>query len=384
MAGISRRDWMALAGSAGAAAGLAGAATAAPAQSLHEIARARGLGFGSCIGNGAESASFKDAGVRGVHIKECGIVVPENELKWVQLRPNPKEFTFYAADQVIEWAEANHMMVRGHTLLWHVPKWMPDWVNKYDFGPRPATEAERLLREHITTVCSRYGTRIFTYDVVNETIDPDTGNLRDTVFTRHLGDAVIDICFDAAHKAAPHARLVYNDYMSWSGASAKHRDGVLKLLSRLKAANAPVHLLGVQSHIGPGLLGGVQGTRTFDTKMQADWKGFLDSVVAMGFDLAVTEFDVGETGTPSDITERDKVLADLTRLYFDLMLGYSQVNYVMAWGMVDHYSWLQNSNARPDGMMKRGSPYDDNYQPKLMRQALADAFRAAPMRTSAL
>ncbi|HEX4272113.1 MAG TPA: endo-1,4-beta-xylanase [Rhizomicrobium sp.] len=384
MSGLSRRDWMAMAGTAAAAGMTASAADAAPAGSLHAIAAAKGLGFGSCIGNGAESASFKDEGVRGVHVKECGIVVPENELKWVQLRPNPKEFTFYPADQVIEWGEANGMKVRGHTLLWHKTEWMPDWLNKYDFGPRPAAEAERLLREHITTVCSRYGNRIFTYDVVNETIDPETGNIRDTVLSRHLGDAVVDICFDAARKAAPQARLVYNDYMSWSAASARHRDGVLKLLNRLKTASAPVQLLGIQSHIGPGLLGGVQGTRTFDAKMQADWKSFLDSVVGMGFDLAVTEFDVSEVGTPSDIAERDKVLADLTRLYFDFMLAYKQVNYVMAWGMVDHYSWLQTRNPRPDGMMKRGLLYDDNYQPKLMRQALADAFRAAPARESKL
>ena len=101
---------------------------------------------------------------------------------------------------------------------------------------------------------------------------------------------------------------------------------------------------------------------------------------AMGYDLAITEFDVSEVGTPSDISERDKVLADLTGLYFDFMLGYKQVEYVMAWGMVDHYSWLQGGNPRPDGMLKRGSPYDDNYQPKPMRQALADAFRAAPAR----
>jgi endo-1,4-beta-xylanase len=100
----------------------------------------------------------------------------------------------------------------------------------------------------------------------------------------------------------------------------------------------------------------------------------------MGLNLAVTEFDVSEVGTPSDIVERDKVLADLTRLYFDLMFGYKQTEYVMAWGMVDHYSWLQTRNPRPDGMLKRGSLYDDNYQPKPMRQALADAFRNAPMR----
>ena len=29
----------------------------------------------------------------------------------------------------------------------------------------------------------------------------------------------------AAQKAAPHAKLVYNDYMGWGPNSAKHREG---------------------------------------------------------------------------------------------------------------------------------------------------------------
>jgi endo-1,4-beta-xylanase len=55
---------------------------------------------------------------------------------------------------------------------------------------------------------------------------------------------------------------------------------------------------------------------------------------------------------------------------------------MMVWGLMDHYSWLQNDYAgrRLDGMLKRPSPFDDNYQPKLLRQAIAAAFRNAPLR----
>ena len=47
---------------------------------------------------------------------------------------------------------------------------------------------------------------------------------------------------------------------------------------------------------------------------------------------------------------------------------------------MDHYSWLQNFGKRPDGMLKRPSLYDDNYQPKALRQAIAASFRNAPPR----
>ncbi len=382
MQDLTRRGWMG--GAALGAVALAGAAEAATgADSLDALAKAKGfVGFGSCLGGGAEdfASSFKDAGVRAIHERECGIAVCENETKWVALRPDPTEYTFYLADRVVDWAQSHGMKMRGHTLLWQKTQYFPKWLVNYDFGARPATEAERILREHITTVCTHYGKRIFTYDVVNETVDETNGEIRQTPFTKYLGDACIDICFDAAHKAAPHAKLVYNDYMGWGANSAKHREGVLKLLARLKANKVPVHLLGIQSHIGPGTNVESQGSNSFNAAEQAAWKQFIDAVVAMDLRLCLTEFDVSERGTPSDIGERDRFIADLTRRYLDFMFGYKQVDYLMAWGMVDHYSWVQQFGRRPDGMLKRPSPYDDNYQPKLLRQAIADAFRNAPLR----
>jgi endo-1,4-beta-xylanase len=57
----------------------------------------------------------------------------------------------------------------------------------------------------------------------------------------------------------------------------------------------------------------------------------------------------------------------------------TQTDYLMAWGMLDAYSWLQNyGSKRPNGMLKRPSLYDANYQPKSLRQAMAAAFRNAP------
>ena len=384
MEDMTRRGLAGLAILGAAAANTAAAGAATAPDSLDALAKAKGfIGFGSSMGGGAEdfASSFNDAGVRAIHARECGILVCENETKWVALRPDPKEFTFYLADRMVDWAQQHNVLMRGHTLLWQKTQYFPKWLVNYDFGARPASEAERLLREHITTVCAHFGTRIFTYDVVNETVDEVTGEMRDTLFTRYLGPEAVDICFDAAHKAAPHAKLVYNDYMGWGPGSAKHRDGVLKLLARLKANKVPVDALGVQSHIGPGTNPESQGPNTFNAADQAAWKQFLDAVSAMGFRLAITEFDVSERGTPSDIAERDRQIADLAQRYLDVIFGYRNLDYMTAWGMMDHYSWLQNiAGKRPDGMLKRPSPFDDNYQPKPLRQAIAAAFRNAPAR----
>jgi endo-1,4-beta-xylanase len=62
------------------------------------------------------------------------------------------------------------------------------------------------------------------------------------------------------------------------------------------------------------------------------------------------------------------------------MLSYKQLRYVMAWGLVDKYSWLRERWPRADGLLKRPSLFDDDYKPKPVRDAIADAFRAAPVR----
>ena len=383
---ITRRRGLALTVLGGAAAMLAGQAQAvvagADSQSLAGLARAKGLtGFGSAIGGvGSPGSAFNDLGARQIQLRECNILVPENELKWTAVRPGPKDFHFEGADVLVDWAEQNGMKVRGHNLLWLRPDRNSDWLNNYDFGARPGAEAERLLREHVTTVCKRYGNRIFTWDVVNEAIDPVTGAMRDMVFSRHLGDDCMDIVFDAARKAAPQAVLVYNDFMTWGDNSARHREGVLRLLDRMKSRKVPVDALGVQSHIGAGEIGGVKGTMTFNAREETDWKRFMDAATALYPRLQITEFDVSEEGTPADIPARDRIIADLARRYLGMMLRYPGLDHVMCWGMLDHHSWLQSRTRRADGMLKRGCPYDPDYQPKPLRQAIADAFRNAPAR----
>ena len=358
--------------------------------SLNGLARSRGLAFGSCIGTGPSGApgsrargaarrasSYEDPHYRALMISQCGLLVPENELKWYALRPGPGRFDFRRADMLVDFATRHAMGVRGHTLLWNRTKWMPQWVNNYDFGANPWADAERLLREHISTVCGRYGDRIFTYDVINETISPETGELEDSVFTKYLGPDVADIAFHTARASAPHAQLVYNDYMGWSTKDEKHRAGVLKLLERMKKSNVPVDALGIQSHI---MCSDDPDKTWFSDANQAAWRKFLDDVTALDLDLVVTEFDVSDTYVSGNIETRDRAVADLGKSYFQFMLNYPRLRYVMTWGLVDKYSWLQATSPRPDGLPKRPCPYEDRYQPAPLRAAMADVFSAAPMR----
>ena len=109
---------------------------------------------------------------------------------------------------------------------------------------------------------------------------------------------------------------------------------------------------------------------------EGPWRRFLDAVVAMGYGLEITEFDVNDRTAPDDIAIRDTMVADYAKAYLDIMLSYPQLGDVVAWGMVDRYSWLTDFDPRRDKSIKRGTPYDSEYRAKPLRAAIA-ASRAA-------
>jgi endo-1,4-beta-xylanase len=342
--------------------------------SLAALARAKNIRFGSTLGG----ANFADLAYRRLNAVQCNLIVPENEMKWSALRPDARSFDFRAADALVAWAREAGLGVRGHTLLWHTERWMPEWTRTHDYGPNPHAEAHRLLIAHIDTVTRRYAATVDSFDVVNEAIDPDTGLLRETALSRHLGaETTIELAFRTARTAAPRAQLVYNDYMSWQSDNGRHRDAVLRLLERLLKRGTPVTALGVQSHLGSKYSEAPTGLGALD---ETAWRRFLDDVTGMGLDLLVTELDVHDNPLPSAIGPRDREVAAHTRAYLDLMLSYPQCRTVMCWGLSDRYSWLQALRSRPDGLPKRPLPYDAAFAPKPMRDAIATAFLAAKPR----
>lgn len=367
----------ALAGAAATALPSVAATPRPPVPSLQELARRTGRRFGSCVGTGRPgtlTGSFADPGYRALLVAECGLLVPENELKWGAVRASADLYRFEAAEKLLAFAAQNHLDFRGHTLLWHHPKWIPAWVSTHDFGGNPAGAVETMIAQHVTRVAGTFKDRIQSWDVVNEAVDADTGTLRDTPFTRYLpAERVLDTAFHTAREMLPDGQLVYNDYMSWEPGHAKHRDGVLRLLEGFRQRGTPVDALGVQSHL---LV--LDGGPKYE---EEEWRRFIDEVVGMGYDLLITEFDVNDKGLPAtDFIQRDRAVADYARAYLDLMLSYRQTGDVLAWGMVDRFSWLQGFMPRADKQPTRCCPYDDGYKAKPLRDAIAAALAGAAAR----
>jgi endo-1,4-beta-xylanase len=380
---LTRRQALA----AGAAAVGSGAIARGPAArpvaatSLDGIARRSGRRFGSAVGWSAPDAdkgSFANPAYAALLERECELLVAENELKWQWSRPGPDKFDFRQFDAIADYAARKGFALRGHTLFWTPAKWYPKWLAQARFRSRD--EVEQLLINHVQTVCRRYGKRIYSYDVVNEAVQPETGEIRDTNVTRALGgEAFLDLMFHNARAEAPHAQLVYNDFMSWERVAEDetHMRGVLKLLEGLRKRGTPVDALGVQSHIRllePGSVGAIV------RQSEGPWRRFLDEVVGMGYDLVITEFDVNDRMAPRDIAARDRMVADYARAYLDVMLSYPQLRDIICWGMSDRYSWLEDFDPRADKTPKRGTPYDAHFRAKPLRESIAAALSHASVR----
>jgi endo-1,4-beta-xylanase len=347
---------------------------------LNAVAERSGRRFGSAVAwspPGTDAGSITNPAYTAILERECSLLVPENQLKWQWVRRTP-DFDFRAFDAIADYADAHGFRLRGHTLFWTPTKWYPKWLAEKQF--RSAAEAEKLLATHVKTVCARYGRRIYSYDVVNEAVQPETGAIRDTNVTRALGgEGFLDLMFHTAREAAPHAQLVYNDYMSWERNSEDetHIRGVLKLLEGFKKRGTPVDALGVQSHIR--LLKPLSVAQIV-RESEGPWRRFLDEVVGMGYQLLITEFDVNDRMAPTAIAARDRMVADYARAYLDVMLSYPQLGDILCWGMCDRYSWLEDFDPRADKAPKRGTPYDAKFRPKLLRTAIASAFAQAKSR----
>jgi endo-1,4-beta-xylanase len=352
---------------------------------LDALAKKGGRNFGSALAwgrPGANRGSFANANYSAILERDCSLLVPENELKWQWTRPSPTTFDFRQSDAIVAYATKRGFKLRGHTLFWTPTKWYPKWLVKHDFGPQPKPAAEGLLTEHVRTVCRRYGTKITSYDVVNEAIQPETGEIRDTNVTRALGgEAFLDLMFHTARAEAPHAELVYNDYMSWerNRDDETHIRGVLKLLEGFRKRGTPVDALGIQSHVR--LLKPLSVAEIV-RESEGPWRRFVDEVVGMGYKIVISEFDVNDRMAPTDSAIRDRMVADYAKAYLDVMLSYSQLRDILAWGMVDRYSWLNGFDPRADKTVKRGTPYDASFRRKPLYDAMAAAFASASVHAS--
>ncbi|WP_440874144.1 endo-1,4-beta-xylanase [Thalassotalea sp. PLHSN55] len=272
---------------------------------------------------------------------------PENSMKWERIHPEPEVYDFLASDALVAFAQENNQELVGHTLVWHSQT--PDWVFENDAG-EPLTREQLLARmeQHINKVAGRYKDKIFAWDVVNEAFNED-GTLRESKWLEIIGPDFLAQAFTMAQKAAPNAKLYYNDYNLFK---PEKRAGVIKLVNDLKANGVRIDGIGMQGHYALDY---------------PDLSQMEDSIIAFaqtGVEVMITELDISVLPFPEDSEQGADVglnvelqakynpyvnglplaveqqLADRYKQLFTILKQHSdKLSRVTFWGVSDRQTW---------------------------------------------
>jgi endo-1,4-beta-xylanase len=280
---------------------------------LREYPAAKAMFFGTA----ARASLLSDPTYSSTLAREFGGLVPENELKWDTIHPQPTVYNFGPADALVNFARANGMAVRGVPLLWHEQN--PPWL---DAGGFTRAEVRSMATSHIATVVGRYKGRIAQWDVVNEPFLND-GTLRRTTW-RRMGRKYMDEVFAMARAADPAAKLFLNERgIEVPGPKA---DAVFQEVSRMKSRGAPINGVGIQMHA------------TLTKPTQAQLASQIARYASIGVEVAITEMDValGVPSTPASLQAQ----ADVYRNTLATCRAYPNCKTFVMWGFTDKYSWI--------------------------------------------
>lgn len=277
-------------------------------------------------------------------ITEFASITAENIMKMGPIHPEPDEYNWQSADEMMAFAERHGLMVRGHTLCWHnqTGRWL------FEDGEGQDVSKEVLLdrlKAHIFSVAGRYKDRIYAWDVVNEVIsDKPDEFLRPSKWYQICGDEYIYKAFEYAHQAAPEALLFYNDY---SATNPLKRDKIVRLIRRIQERGVPIHGMGMQGHWN------------INGPSEKDIRDAIEAYAALGLQVQITELDLSvypsgngrgekrEDETYDFTPEQEQKQMVQYRKIFEIFREYKEViTGVTFWNVTDRHSWLDNFPVR--------------------------------------
>lgn len=310
--------------------------------------------------------------ITGVHAdllkKHFNSITSGNDMKWDATEPTEGTFRFTNADAQLSFAQANNIMMRGHTLLWHnqLPAWLfIDPTTGATMLPNDANKALLIqrLQNHIRGVAGHFAGKLYAWDVVNEVVDENQPDcLRRSPWYTIIGPQYIDIAFQTAREVDPNAKLFINDFNSTFNPK---RTCLFNLVRDLKARGVPVDGVGHQLH------------NNVDFPPLQTLIDTVNQFATLGVTQHVTEFDVSiySGSFNTDVANYDELPADrfvkqgyFYRDYFQALRQLKdKISSVTIWGLADDNTWLTRSG-HVDGPLL----FDDQLKHKLAYTGIMD------------
>ena len=338
-------------------------AATAPPSTLREAADRAGL----LIDTAVRPSLLSEAAYSATLSREFNMLEAEDAMKWQALRPNADSFDFHEGDEIVRYAQAHNMKVRGHCLVWDHNN--PAWLRSGQFSPE---QLHHLLQEHISTVMKHYAGDVFAWDVVNEALD-ENGGFKDSIWYNQPGIRLpdkemsyVEQAFRWAHEADPRALLFYNE--NGGEGSGRKSDAIYAMLKNFKHHGVPVDGVGLQMHVELH----PQSDKKIDAGAIA---ANIKRLTALGLQVHITELDVsllmdaGGQPTASDLARQAETYAEIVRA----CLKNANCTAIQTWGFTDKYSWI---GSHSHGARGAALPFDRGYKPKAAYNAVLQAISA--------
>jgi endo-1,4-beta-xylanase len=333
-----------------------------PSTGLRALADRRGMILGVAV-NTSHLPETEYAGNLRV---DYNAVVAENAMKMEVLQPAEGRFSYGEADELVRFATANAMQLRGHVLLWQ--NQVPEWARGKPFGQLLA-----VLRNHIDNVIPHFGSNVYAWDVANEVIKDDGSGLRNrqesgsgfSIWAQTATDeSLIREAFyraDAVRRGHGIAtKLFLCDYATESKGQPK-AERFYNMVERMVRDGVPIDGVAFEMHLSLRF--------GFDASaIQQTIDRFRALRLQVHFSEVDVRFDFADGVTADELNRQASIYRSLMDLY---KANRDVVTSFLIWGVTDKYSWL------PADWTPEGKPLllNDTYGRKPAYHALDAALR---------
>ncbi|GAB3980813.1 endo-1,4-beta-xylanase [Plantactinospora veratri] len=294
--------------------------------------------------------------------QEFSQLTPENDMKPDRIATSSGGLqNTSGADTLVNHAQSNNMLVRGHTLVWHSQAGALQ-------GASQAT-----LNTFIGNAINRWGSRIAYWDVVNEALeDNNTGRRRNqwphTMNRDANGDGDFfdsgdtDVIRDSFIRAKQvvqagglTTKLCINDYdveglTVQGGTQNRKANALYDIVSNYRQY---IDCVGFQAHFNDN------PNSIITNDLQANIQRFAD----LGVEVHITELDIDDDLSNNDIGAGQ---AENYRKVVRACLNVARCTGITVWGIADSESWRSSER----GLLFTGG--SGNYQKKAAYHAVLD------------